>query len=184
MGKELALLFWAFFKIGTITFGGGYAMLPILQREIVEKYQWASMEDLANYYAIGQTTPGIIAINTATFIGYRRKGVFGAAVATVGLTLPGILIILLLANLLRNFSSYEWIQKAMKGIRVSVCVLILDALFKLRKTACVDAQTKSVFLIAFSVFVLFPELSPIWGIIGGAIVGSFLYRKEMPHDLS
>ena len=90
MDREMLRLFMVFLKIGVFTFGGGYAMLPILQREVVEKHGWVSENDLAEYYAIGQTTPGIIAINTATFVGYRKFGVVGAVVATLGLALPGI----------------------------------------------------------------------------------------------
>ena len=102
--KELWTLFWTFAKMGVMTFGGGYAMLPILQREVVENKGWATDEELTDYFAIGQCTPGIIAVNTATFVGHSRKGAAGGVVATLGLVFPCLVIIMLIAAFLQNLS--------------------------------------------------------------------------------
>ena len=125
--KECLELFLTFAKVGVMTFGGGMAMLPILQREVVENKGWATDEELTDYFAIGQCTPGIIAVNTATFIGQKRKGILGGIVATLGIVFPSLIIITLLAGLITSFSHLEWVQNAFAGIRVCVCVLIFNA---------------------------------------------------------
>lgn len=122
--KEYIELFSTFAKIGTFTFGGGYAMLPLIQKEVVEKKKWASEEEIMDYYAVGQCTPGIIAVNTATFIGYYQKGILGGIVATLGIVFPSIVIILFIAGFLQNFSDLAVVQHALAGIRVAVCVLV------------------------------------------------------------
>ena len=122
--NELIQLFTVFARIGAVTFGGGYAMLPILQAEVVEKYHWASEEELADYYAVGQCTPGVIAVNTATFIGMKRKGVPGGIIATLGVVFPSLVIITVIAACLSNFAQLQVVKDAFAGIRVCVCVLI------------------------------------------------------------
>ena len=107
--KELAELFWIFAKMGAVTFGGGYAMLPIIQREIVEKRQWATEAEVMDYYAIGQCTPGIIAVNTSTFIGYKRKGIAGGFTATFGFVFPSLVIITIIAAFLQNFAHISYV---------------------------------------------------------------------------
>ena len=119
--KECLELFLTFAKVGVMTFGGGMAMLPILQREVVENKGWATDEELTDYFAIGQCTPGIIAVNTATFIGQKRKGILGGIVATLGIVFPSLIIITLLAGLITSFSHLEWVQNAFAGIRVLPC---------------------------------------------------------------
>jgi chromate transporter len=116
--KELLELVWTFAYIGAFTFGGGYAMLPMLKREIVEKKHWATIDEIMDYFAIGQCTPGIIAVNTATFIGYKRKGVAGGIFATLGLVLPSLVIISVIAAGLENFAHIAAVQHAFAGIRV------------------------------------------------------------------
>ena len=110
--KELLTLFLTFAKVGVMTFGGGYAMLPILQREIVENRKWATDEELTDYFAIGQCTPGVIAVNTATFIGRRQKGILGGIAATLGVVFPSLIIISILAGLIANFAHLTWVQHA------------------------------------------------------------------------
>ena len=132
--KVLFDLFRAFFTIGALTFGGGYAMLPMLEREIVSKHKWATNEELLNYFAIGQCTPGVIAVNTATFVGYKVKGVIGGIVATLGVVAPSILIITVIAMVLQNFMDIVWVQHAFAGIRVAVCALITISVVKLFKS--------------------------------------------------
>lgn len=131
-------LYWTFFCIGGLTFGGGYAMLPMLEREIVERHHWSTSEELLDYYAVGQCTPGIIAVNVATIIGYQQKGLRGAALSTFGVVSPSLIIILIIAGLLKNISQFEVVGHAFGGIRVAVCVLILAAVFKLMKTSIKD----------------------------------------------
>ena len=110
--KELFNLFFAFAKVGVLTFGGGYAMLPILQREIVEKNNWASDEELMDYYAIGQCTPGVIAVNTATFIGQKNKGIMGGIMATLGVVTPSLIIITAIAAFISNFADLAIVKNA------------------------------------------------------------------------
>lgn len=149
--KELWDMFLTFARIGGLTFGGGYAMLPMLQREVVEKRHWATEEELADYYAIGQCTPGIIAVNTATFVGYRQAGIAGGIFATLGVAFPSIVIITVIAACLMNFAELKVVQYAFEGIRVCVCVLILNAVQKLWKKSVIDQPTTVIFLIVFLV---------------------------------
>jgi len=133
--KELLSMFKAFFKIGLFTFGGGYSMLPMLEREVVNRHRWATMEELLDYFAIGQCTPGLIAVNTAIFIGYKRRGVAGGIASALGVVMPSLLVILGIAALLSNFMHIELIQYAFGGIRIAVGALILGTLIKLAKSS-------------------------------------------------
>ena len=146
----------------------GYAMLPILQREIVENHDWATEEELMDYYAIGQCTPGIIAVNTATFIGYKRKGVIGGIIATLGLVFPSIVIITVIAAFISNFAELSIVKNAFAGIRVCVCILILNAIIKLLKSSVVDKITGLIFLVVF-IISIFTDISAIILIIAAGI---------------
>ena len=132
--KELWELYAAFFRIGICTFGGGYAMLPMLEREIVNKHGWATMEDLLNYFAIGQCTPGIIAVNTATFVGHKHRGVSGGIAATLGVVSPSVVIITIIAAVLSRFMDNEYVGYAFAGIRIAVCAMIGKSIVKLAKS--------------------------------------------------
>ena len=147
MLKELLTLFLTFAKVGVMTFGGGYAMLPILQREVVENKGWATDEELTDYFAIGQCTPGVIAVNTATFIGQKRRGILGGIAATLGVVFPSLVIIAALAGVITTFSHLTWVQHAFAGIRVCVCVLIFNAVLKLWKGAVKDVWGLVIFLV-------------------------------------
>ena len=171
--KELLLLFLAFAKVGVCTFGGGYAMLPILQREIVEKRQWATNEELMDYYAIGQCTPGIIAVNTATFIGGKRKGVPGALLATLGVVTPSVIIITIIAAFVKNFQHIEAVQWAFEGIRAAVVALIASAVLKLGKKALVDVGAVAIFLIVAALAIV-TDLSPVIFVVAAGAVGLLL----------
>ena len=160
--KELWELFSSFARIGGFTFGGGYAMLPMLQKEVVEKRQWATEDEMLDYFAIGQCTPGVIFINTATFIGYKQKGIPGAIAATVGSVFPSLCIVMFIAAVLKNFAELAVVQHAFAGIRVVVSVLILNAVMGLRKKSIVAAS----FLV--SVWV---DISPVWIVLAAAILG-------------
>ena len=148
--NQLLELYWTFLKIGCVTFGGGYAMLPILERELVTKRGWTTMDDLRDYFSIGQCTPGIIALNVSTFIGQKRHGVLGAIAATVGFLTGPIAIILVIAAFLKNFAQLEIIQHAFAGIRVCVCVLIVQAVLRLWKKSVVDPFTLVLYLAIFA----------------------------------
>ena len=171
--KIYAELFITFAKIGAITFGGGYAMLPILQRAIVEAKHWGTDEELADYYAIGQCTPGVIAVNVATFIGRKISGNLGGIVATLGVVFPSIVIISLLAGVIQAYSSLEWVKHAFAGIRVCVCVLIFNAVMKLFARAIVDKKTLAIYVIILA-GALFLNISPVVFVILAGVAGVLL----------
>ena len=173
-------LFWAFCRIGGLTFGGGYAMLPMLQKEVVENHKWATEEELLDYYAVGQATPGIIAVNTATFVGYKQSGVIGAVFATCGVVFPSLVIIMTIAGLIDNFSSLDIVQHAFSGIRIAVGVLILNALTKLVKGSVKDILGIILFIATF-VASSFLNISVVYIIVAAALIGiisDFVKRKR------
>ena len=173
--KQLWDLFLAFARVGVMTFGGGYAMIPILEREIVDRHGWATEEELMDYYAVGQCTPGVIAVNTATFIGYKVAGTVGGIVATLGVVFPSLVIITLIAGILTNFADVPAVKCAFAGIRVCVCVLIFNAVLKLWKKAVVDKITLVLFLGVFLLSVFF-DISPIVFVVFCAAAGIVLTR--------
>ncbi len=177
--KQLWKLFYTFFKIGLFTFGGGYAMLPLIQKEIVEKEKWATEEDVMNYFAVGQCTPGVIAVNTATFVGYKNKGVFGGIFATLGVICPSIIIITILAHFLNSFANIEAVQHAFNGIRVAVAVLVLNAVIKFWKSGVRDALGVVIFAAVLVLSVLF-DFSSVYVIIGAITIGivSGIWRER------
>nr|WP_325185628.1 chromate transporter [uncultured Oscillibacter sp.] len=176
--KLLWELFWTFARMGVITFGGGMAMLPILQREVVENKHWATEEELTDYYAIGQCTPGIIAVNTATFIGQKLSGAAGGIVATLGLVFPSLVIISILAGLITNFAHLAWVKNAFAGIQVCVCVLIFNSVVKLLKKSVVDKRTAVIFVLVLAGGLLL-NLSPVWFVIAAALAGVLLKNLEV-----
>ena len=173
----LGTLFLTFAKVGLFTFGGGYAMLPILQRELVENKGWITDEDLTDYYAIGQCTPGVIAVNTATFVGYRLGGIAGACCATLGVIFPSLVIITIIAAFIRNFAHLSVVQHAFAGIRVAVCALVLHTIIKLIRSG-VKNVLGVVLLIATFISIAVLELSPIWAVIVAAAAGILSGRKK------
>ena len=175
--KVLFDLFRAFFTIGALTFGGGYAMLPMLEREIVSRHKWATSEELLNYFAIGQCTPGIIAVNTATFVGYKVKGIIGGIIATLGVVAPSILIITVIALVLQNFMDIVWVQHAFAGIRVAVCALITISVVKLFKSNVKQHWHIALAVIAFVVVALL-KLSPVYVVVACAVL-SFIFGKKV-----
>ena len=168
--KEYWTLFWTFCRIGGLTFGGGYAMLPMLEKEVVERHHWTTQEQLLDYFAIGQCTPGIIAVNTATFIGYNRRGVLGAVIATLGVVFPSFIIISLISAVLNNFAHIAMVQHAFSGIRVAVCGLILQAVIKLLKSSVKNAMGWILLAVTFLAVVRF-DLSPVIVVIAAALTG-------------
>ena len=168
--KELFDLFWTFCKIGALTFGGGYAMLTLIQREIVENKKWSTEKEILDYYAVGQCTPGVIAVNTATFIGYKLRGIIGGIVATLGVIFPSIVIILIIATFLQNFADLAIVQSAFAGIRVAVVALIITTVVKLIKSSIKDYLGVIIAIIAF-VISAFIGLSPVYVVIAAALTG-------------
>lgn len=168
-------LFFTFSRIGVCTFGGGYAMLPLLRHEIVENRNWATEDELMDYYAIGQCTPGIIAVNTATFIGYKIRGVFGAIFATAGIVFPSLVIIILIASFIAQFAHLSIVQHAFSGIRIAVCALVLQSIWKISRKSVVDCITAGILLITF-VAIAFFHISPILMIALAAAIGIFVGR--------
>lgn len=168
-------LFAAFARIGALTFGGGYAMIPMLEREVVNRHHWATEEELMDYYAVGQCTPGVIAVNVATFVGYKIAGPVGGVFATLGVVTPSLLIILLIASVLQNFADVPAVKSAFAGIRVCVSVLIFNAVLKLWKKAVVDKAALVLFLLVF-LLSLFTDLSPVVFVVVCAAAGILLSR--------
>ena len=175
--KMLWDLFFSFFKVGLFTFGGGAAMLPLLQDEFVTRRKWVSERELMDFYAIGQCTPGIIALNTATFIGYKKKGKSGAIVATLGIVMPSLIIIMLIASMLANFMHEKYVAHAFAGIRVVVVALVLDAVVRLWKQGVYGRFGAAIFVAAL--LLLFGlGASPVMIVILAAFSG-FIYQKRM-----
>ena len=166
-------LFLTFARMGAVTFGGGYAMLPILQREVVEKHGWATEDELMDYYAIGQCTPGVIAVNTATFIGYKINGLSGAVMATAGIIFPSLVIITIIAAFIQQFAHLTIVQNAFSGIRIAVCALVLQAVLKLARKGVVDIPT-GVILVATFIAVAFLGISPVIMVVIAAAAGILL----------
>ena len=170
MLRDLWTLFRLFFKIGAFTFGGGYAMIPVFEREFVHDRGWITSEDMLNYVAISQSTPGVIAVNMATFIGYRRRKFWGALVSTLGVILPSLIIITILAAFVSNFHEYIYVQKALKGINIAVAVILVSAVWNLGKKSITDIIGFILALIAF-VSVAFFNVNSIWLILFALVVG-------------
>jgi chromate transporter len=174
MFKKFAELFLTFAKVGVMTFGGGYAMLPILQREVVENKGWAAEEELTDYFAIGQCTPGIIAVNTATFIGRKQLGFWGALAATLGVVFPSLVIIITLAGIITSFVGSPYVANAFAGIRVCVCVLIFNAVCKLLKKAVVDRKTAALYVVILAMALVI-DASPVVFVLFAAAAGIVLH---------
>ncbi len=173
--KQLWQLFLAFARVGVMTFGGGYAMIPILEREIVDRHGWASSEELMDYYAVGQCTPGVIAVNTATFIGYKVAGSLGGVVATLGVVFPSLVIITVIAGVLTHFADIPAVKSAFAAIRVCVCVLIFNAVLKLWKGAVKDKAGLCLFLLVF-LLSIFLDISPVFYVLVCAAAGILFTR--------
>lgn len=175
--KILWELFSAFFRIGAFTFGGGYAMLSLIQKEVVENKKWATDEEVLDYYAVAQCTPGVIAVNTATFIGYKQKGILGAIAATFGVILPSLIIISVIAAVLQNFMQYKIVGHIFAGIRVAVAVLVVNAVFTMGKKAIADKLCAILAIISFIVSVVFPSVSPVFIVLAAALIGFATMKK-------
>lgn len=170
-------LFLAFLRIGSFTFGGGYAMLPLIQREIVQNRQWASDEDITDFFAIGQVTPGVIAVNTATFVGYQVAGIAGALVATLGVIFTPLLLISLIAGVLGQFAELSIIQHAIQGIQAGIVVLIGDSIYTLVKKALIDRYSIGIFIGVVGLS-LWLSLSPVLIVPAVGLLGALRFALK------
>lgn len=175
--RELGRLFVAFFKVGLFTFGGGYAMLPLLTRELVDQRGWVTETELADYFAIGQCTPGIIAVNTATFVGYKRARYAGGIAATLGLVAPSGIIIAIIATVLTEFTGISAVASALNGVRAAVCGLIFASALKLFRAAMVDVVSYLLFALGIGLTLLLGA-SPVVLVLSAGAVGALRTWKE------
>jgi chromate transporter len=175
--REYLGLLWAFIVVGASTFGGGYAIIPVLERELIKKRGWITMDEVLDFYTIAQITPGIIAVNIATFVGCKRNGVFGGIIATIGLVLPGVCLMLIVSLFVKRFAEYPIVQHALAGIRLAVCALILDTSIKLIKNFFKNYKSIIIFIIAFTLSAVF-SVSPVYVILGAGIAGFFLFSPR------
>ncbi|MDR0376773.1 MAG: chromate transporter [Spirochaetaceae bacterium] len=173
--KEVLALYWTFFKIGSLTFGGGYAILPILERELIRKKGWTTMDEVMDYYTIAQVTPGVIAINISTFIGYKRMGIIGGVISTLGFVSPSCIIITLAAAFLNTYQELPWVQHAFAGIRVAVAALALDTVITMIRKFYRDSTAGILFAAALGLSAVFSP-SPVLVVLGAGLAGFILYR--------
>ncbi|MGE4489244.1 MAG: chromate transporter [Kiritimatiellales bacterium] len=177
--RELAVLYGLFCRIGLFSIGGGYVMLPMLRSELLDKRGWVDDQELLDYYAIGQATPGIIAINTATFVGFKRRGIAGAVASTAGMVTPSLIIILLIAALIPAMQTNPLVQKAFKGIRVAVAVLLCATLISLARKGWTGLRDVLLSVAAFTAVILFGT-SPIPVIVAAGMVGLIFSKPWKP----
>ena len=172
-------IFWAFIVIGASSFGGGYTIIPVLERELIKKRQWLTMDEVLDFYTIAQITPGVIAVNVATFTGFKIKGILGGILATIGLVLPGTAIMLAVSVFVSQFAEYAVIQYALNGIRLAVCALILHTSIKIFKGFFKDYKAVIIFIIAFALSAVL-SISPVFVILGAGFAGFFLFSRQEP----
>ena len=175
--KGFLELIWAFVVIGATSFGGGYAVVPILERELVKKRGWVTMDEVMEFFTIAQITPGLIIVNIATFIGLKRKGLLGGILATAGFVLPGISLMLLISLFVREFVEYALVQHALAGIRLAVCAIILDTVIRLVKGFYKKYKPVIICSIAFALSAVF-SISPVFIILGAGLTGFFLFSPK------
>ena len=170
MIKKLYLLFIKFFKIGAFTFGGGYAMISLIHNEMVDKTEWLTDDEMNRMIVVAESTPGVLAVNTATFVGYKTAGFFGAAAATLGVILPSLIIIGIISLFFDAFKELRFAAYAFEGLRAGVVLLILDAVLKLSRKNKKDAFYYCVLFLTAALSVIF-GINPIFILIGAAIAG-------------
>lgn len=175
--KNLYNLYFSFAKIGTFTIGGGLAMMPMMQSELIEKRKWITDEELIDYYAVGQSTPGIVAVNVATFVGYKQMGIIGGIFATLGMVTPSLVIIMILASLINSINDFPIIQKALKGINVAVAALLTSTIINFMKKT-IKKFTNAIFMMISFLLVFVFKLPSFWIILFALLIGVVLTYKE------
>ena len=189
--KEYLEIFLSFLKIGCTAFGGGYAIIPLVERELIKKRGWVTMDEVMDYYTIAQITPGLIAINLSTFVGYKQKGIIGGILATLGFVLPGVSIIIAAALLISNFAELPVVRHAFAGIRIAVGALILDTVIRIVKGILKDIKALIIYILVFAISVFprgVPPLgtipaflkSPVTLVLVSGLVGLVIYRQKKP----
>ena len=176
--KNILQLFLSFFKIGIVTFGGGLTMLPLLEAEIVDKKKWATRDDLLDYYAIGQVTPGIIAVNVATFVGYKKERILGGISATLGMVAPSILIITFIAMFLSNFTENPIVQKAFMGINIAVSALLIHVSWSFAKKALLKWYHVLIAIVVFTAVFIF-NVHTAWIILSVFTLGLIIHGVKI-----
>ena len=175
--KNLLNLYFSFAKIGTFTIGGGLAMMPMMQAELIEKRKWITDEELIDYYAVGQSTPGIVAVNVATFVGYKQMGIIGGIFATLGMVTPSLVIIMILAGLINSINDYPVVKKALKGINVAVAALLTSTIINFMKKT-IKMFTNAIFMMISFLLVFVLKLPSFWIIIFALFIGVVLTYFE------
>ena len=175
--KNLFNLYFSFAKIGTFTIGGGLAMMPMMQSELIKKRKWITDEELIDYYAVGQSTPGIVAVNVATFVGYKQMGIIGGIFATLGMVTPSLVIIMILASLINSINDFPIIQKALKGINVAVAALLTSTIINFMKKT-IKKFTNAIFMMISFLLVFVFKLPSFWIILFALLIGVVLTYKE------
>ena len=186
--KEYLELFLVFLKMGCIAFGGGYAVIPIVERELVKKKGWIPIEEVIDYYTVSQIIPGIIAVNLSAFVGYKRKGIPGAIIAPLAFILPGVSFVLILALFINNFADIPVVLHAFTGIRIAVGALILDTVIRLAKGVLKGTKAIVIFIVVFVLsalprgFLPIPAFmqSPVFLVLTSALAGYMIYRLRKP----
>ena len=177
--REIFEIFRVFFKIGALTFGGGYTMLPLLKSEIVRDRHWVTEEDMIDYFAISQTLPGIVAVNTSMLIGWNRRRAPGLFAACLGMVTPSIIIILIIALFIENFLEHEAVMHAFNGIRIAVGALITKTVFEMGAKSLKDKACALIFIISLGVFT-FADISPVIPVLFGAAAGVSMMKGREP----
>ena len=182
--KELLSVYIAFVKIGTFTIGGGLAMLPMLRRELIDNRGWITEDELIDYYAVGQSTPGIIAVNVSTFVGYKRCGIIGGIIGTIGIVTPCFAIIMLLARFINSVSDFPYAQKALKGINVAVAALLTSVVYNFSKKTIKTPFSLILMLASFFCvsFLKLPSYIVILFAIFTGCLSVFIQRKRSASD--
>ena len=175
--KNLLNLYFSFAKIGTFTIGGGLAMMPMMQAELIEKRKWITDEELIDYYAVGQSTPGIVAVNVATFVGYKQMGIIGGIFATLGMVTPSLVIIMILAGLINSINDFPVVKKALKGINVAVAALLTSTIINFMKKT-IKKFTNAIFMLISFLLVFVLKLPSFWIILFALLIGVVLTYKE------
>ena len=174
---KLSSLYFSFFKIGLFTFGGGLAMLPMFEKEICEKHKWSNSEEIMDYYSISQMTPGVIAVNVATFVGNKEKGVIGGIVSTLGVISPSIVLICIIAAFINNIYSYPIVQSILKGLACGVCALIVPSLIKFFKSSIINIAAFINFVICLAL-ILFTKIPNVFIILAAIVFSILINIKE------
>ena len=175
--KNLLNLYFSFAKIGTFTIGGGLAMMPMMQAELIEKRKWITDEELIDYYAVGQSTPGLVAVNVATFVGYKQMGIIGGIFATLGMVTPSLVIIMILAGLINSINDFPVVKKALKGINVAVAALLTSTIINFMKKT-IKKFTNAIFMLISFLLVFVLKLPSFWIILFALLIGVVLTYKE------